>query len=233
MRGVQSQESFVADRFDLLHARFKSDVAADDYRYQALLRRLASLEGQRILDLGCGKGRFARRLQESGAVVQGIDISHTMLQAAEGFDRVRGSGRRLPFAARSFDSVIAVDVFQHLPAVDAVIVEIDRVLRPGGLLLVIDKNASSWNVRRPYLPNIAVKWIDERRGLWMYSPDSPVRERWFLPGTLRKALSRRFAQVDVEHLLSPSESARALFRIVPRARFMTLWAARSRGGSDE
>ena len=213
MKDVQTREAYVSERFDLLHARFKQDVAVDDYRYQALVRRLEPLEGRRILDLGCGKGRFARRLQESGAIVMGIDLSHRMLNEAEGFDRVRGSGRRLPFAKAKFDSVIAVDVFQHLPAVDEVIGEADRVLRPGGLLLIIDKNASSWNDRRPYLPNVAVKWVDERRGLWMYSADSPVRERWFLPETLRRTLSRRFKQVEVEHLLSPSEQGRAALPI--------------------
>ena len=78
-------------------------------------RRASSrCDGRRVLDLGCGKGRFATRLAESGAEVVGIDLSAAMLAEAKGLARVRGSARRLPFASATFDAVVAVEVFEHL-----------------------------------------------------------------------------------------------------------------------
>jgi 2-polyprenyl-6-hydroxyphenyl methylase/3-demethylubiquinone-9 3-methyltransferase len=225
--GAAAHEAEVAGRFDLLHARFKTAVGPADVRLDALRRCLAPLSGLRVLDLGCGKGRFAARLKEEGAEVVGLDLSAAMLAGAAGLDRVRASARRLPFAAGAFDAVVAVEVFEHLHGAGEVLDEVRRVLRPSGRLALIDKNAGSLNDRRPWLPNLAVKWLDERRGLWMYPRGGPVRERWFRPGSLRRVLERRFDDVRVEHLLSPAEAGRAVFRFVPGVRLLTLWTARA------
>ena len=129
----------------------------------------------------------------------------------------------------SFDAVIAVEVFEHLESIDVVLGEALRVLKPGGVLAVVDKNAGSWNARRPWLPNLVVKWIDERRGRWMYPIGGPVRERWFWPGAFRAHLAKTFVDVRIEHLLCPVEEERRLFRLVPSTRLMTLWSARAPG----
>jgi 2-polyprenyl-6-hydroxyphenyl methylase/3-demethylubiquinone-9 3-methyltransferase len=191
------------------------------------------LRGRRVLDLGCGKGRFARRLAEAGAIVVGIDLSAAMLAEADaaGFGRVRGSARRLPFGVAAFDAVVAVEVFEHLAAIDAVLGEVRRVLRPGGIVAIVDKNAGALSAERPWLPSALVKRIDERRGLWMYPAGGPVRERWFWPRRLQRRLGRWFEEVRVTHLLSPREAERRLFRWVPRARLLTLWTARAAGRS--
>jgi 2-polyprenyl-6-hydroxyphenyl methylase/3-demethylubiquinone-9 3-methyltransferase len=226
-------EATVAERFDALRDRFKTEVADDDPRLLAIVERLSPLAGRVLLDLGCGKGRFARSLREQGARVVGLDVSSGMLAQADDIDRVRASARRLPFAAASFDGALAVEVFEHLApqSLDHVCREVLRVLRPGGTFVVIDKNACSWNARRPWLPSLAVKWIDERRGRWMYSPRDAVRERWFAPWELKRRLGRWFPEVRVWHLLSRSEASRFPFRWVPLARLLVLWSARAPGGS--
>jgi SAM-dependent methyltransferase len=225
-------ENAVATRFDDLHDRFKSEVAPTDYRLTALLEFLGPLSGLRILDLGCGKGRFASRLRECGASVVGLDLSAAMLASARGLDRVRGSVRRLPIAEGTFDAIVALEVFEHLPvtAVGAVLDEVRRVLKPEGRLAIVDKNAWSLNAQRPWLPNLAVKWLDERRGLWMYPAKGPVRERWFRPDAFRRRLSRVFVETRTSFLLSPEEAERALFRHVRWTRRMTLWTACMPGG---
>lgn len=223
-------EAEVRARFDSLHARFKREVASDDVRLRAVREVLNPLRGTAVLDLGCGKGRFASRLAAEGARVIGLDLSQAMLTAATGLSRVRGTASRLPFTDQAFDSVIAIEVIEHLPSVEQALAEVRRVLRPGGIVAIVDKNAGSWNHHRPWLPNLAVKWIDERRGRWMYPPRGPVRERWFWTGTIRKAMERFFMDVRVEHLLSPTEAGRALFRSVPGARLLTMWSARVPGG---
>ncbi len=230
---IASHEAVVGSRFDALHARFKRDVPSDDHRLGAILENLGPLAGRRVLDLGCGKGRFARSLSERGAGVIGLDLSAAMLAEATDLNRVRGSARHLPFGPASFDAVIAVEIFEHLAprSIDQVCDEVRRVLRPGGVFVMVDKNVCSWNARRPWLPSVAVKWIDEQRGLWMYSRRDQVRERWFHPAALSRRLGRWFSTVRVVHLLSPVEAGRFPFQYVAGTRLFVLWAARAPGGS--
>jgi len=224
---ASAHDAEVAARFDAAEGRFKGAVGADDVRLRAVVRALGPIRGARILDLGCGKGRFAAHLVAAGASVVGLDLSPAMLGRAEGVDRVLASARRLPFAGSTFDAVIAIEVLEHVGDVGPVLLEARRVLRPGGRLAIVDKNALALDARRPWLPSLVVKRIDEHRGRWMYPSGGPVRERWFLPSRLRDRLRLDFDDVRVEPLLRPEER-HPVFRLAPAARLMTLWAATGR-----
>src|SRR6266699_2632451 len=100
--------------------------------------------GARVLDVGCGSGRWVRRLEERGLSVVGIDQSSEMLSLA----RKRGTlcpmvsceVQNLPFRDESFECVSAVTVIQHIPPQEQVraLSEMVRVLRPGGYLFLIE-----------------------------------------------------------------------------------------------
>ena len=223
---ARRHDAEVAARFDAAEARFKPGLAVHDVRLAAVIRALGpDLRGLRVLDLGCGKGRFARHLAGLGSDVVGVDLSPAMLGAAVGLDRAKASARRLPFADGTFDAVVAVEVLEHVGDVRPVLREARRVLRPGGRLAVVDKNARALDGTRPWLPALAVKWLDTRRGRWMYPSGGPVRERWFLPGALRREVGRvGFVSTRVEFLISPHEARWRAFRALPAARLMTLWS---------
>jgi 2-polyprenyl-6-hydroxyphenyl methylase/3-demethylubiquinone-9 3-methyltransferase len=99
--------------------------------------------GRRVLDLGCAGGFMAEALAARGAVVTGIDPAVEAVAAARarsrkthsGIDYLVGAGERLPLQPASFDTVVCVDVLEHVSDLGAVIAEIGRVLRPGGLFL--------------------------------------------------------------------------------------------------
>jgi ubiquinone/menaquinone biosynthesis C-methylase UbiE len=229
---IASHDAEVTSRFDASVARFKADVPPDDYRLEAVSRAISGLECPLVLDLGCGKGRFARELTRRGAKVIGLDLSSRMLSSAAGLPRVRATARALPFVDACFDAVIAIEILEHVGDPAGVIAEARRVLRPGGRLVVIDKNACSLNAARPWLPNLFVKWIDERRGLWMYPAGGAVRERWFGPRRLAQMLERQFDRVSVQFLLSPPESLKKVFRAIPAVRLMACWTGVAQGGGN-
>ncbi len=107
--------------------------------------------GDRVLDLGCGEGRHAITAYTNERVhVVALDLSSEDLAVARERFRdfeiaddgerslsfLRGSGLALPFADASFDKVICAEVLEHIPDYQAVVREIQRVLKPGGALAV-------------------------------------------------------------------------------------------------
>jgi SAM-dependent methyltransferase len=95
--------------------------------------------GARVLDVGCGTGYTLTRLPPWARGV-GLDrSSHALgLAASRGLraQLVQGDMGRLPFAAGSFDAVLALDVLEHLQDDHGAAAEVARVLRPGGVALV-------------------------------------------------------------------------------------------------
>jgi SAM-dependent methyltransferase len=114
--------------------------------------RLPIQPGERVLDLGCGGGRHAYEAARRGARVVALDMDRSelgqvtaifaaMAQAGEiaaggSGQAVNGDATRLPFPDGAFDKVIAAEVLEHLPADQAAMNEIARILRPGGVAAV-------------------------------------------------------------------------------------------------
>ncbi len=109
--------------------------------------------GQRVLDLGCAGGFMAEALAARGALVTGLDPAVAAVAAGSTRSRATGSavaylagtGEQLPLRDGRFDIVVCVDVLEHVQDLGAVIGEIRRVLRPGGLFLfdTINRNPLS------------------------------------------------------------------------------------------
>ena len=119
---------------------------------EAKARRLLELTRRHLgggrpsaLDVGCGPGLFDRHLGSS-LELHGVDVSPAMVERAqaanpEGSYRVY-DGRRLPYADGELDVVFAVCVLHHVEPPDrpALLAEMARVTRPGGLVLVFEHN---------------------------------------------------------------------------------------------
>jgi SAM-dependent methyltransferase len=103
----------------------------------ALLRRVGTVPGVRILDAGCGTGRNLIEFCALGTV-QGVDASPAAIEFCRerGLDVAReGRIESLPFADDSFDLILATDVLEHLDDDRAALLELRRVSVPGGRLL--------------------------------------------------------------------------------------------------
>ena len=112
-----------------------------------LLRLLEPKPGERILDVGCGKGRFARVFHERQpeAELWGLDISEEMLRfVPAGIHTRAGSMTELPFENDFFDGAYATESLEHAVEIDRAVAEMCRVVKPGGRIAIIDKNAEQW-----------------------------------------------------------------------------------------
>lgn len=97
-------------------------------------RGVSMLEPGVVLDLGCGTGDT----DFAGRKVVGLDPVMEMLSLSPVVSRVAGVGETLPFADESFDGVFSGYVFRNLTSVSGTLDEVSRVLRPGGVLVIID-----------------------------------------------------------------------------------------------
>lgn len=123
----------VTDAPPVLSAGVKADMAAQ------MLGLGGDRSPARVLDLGCGAGKFALHAASTGVHVVGVDLAPFFLPRAEAtIDLAVGDLRRLPFRKASFDAAYTLDVLEHLdePGVVELLVEARRVLRPGGRLFV-------------------------------------------------------------------------------------------------
>jgi malonyl-CoA O-methyltransferase len=118
-------------------------IAADDGRLQAVRNSLQGLPpGSRIADVGCGGGRYLHWLVQwfPQYCWTGIDASPAALsRTTPSVERLQGSLLELPVADDHFDAVFCVEALEHALLPEQAIAELCRVTRPGGRVLVIDK----------------------------------------------------------------------------------------------
>lgn len=107
-----------------------------------------ALDGERVLDLGCGNGRLLEILGEKPIEYFGLDTSEKLIEIAKKKypqDRFEvGDILKLPYSDNFFNKVFAIRILHHIPSKAfrlRAIEEIKRVLKPGGILIL-----TVWNV---------------------------------------------------------------------------------------
>jgi malonyl-CoA O-methyltransferase len=175
-------------RADLSEIRRSFDEAAADeehfpstidpriYHVKLILDYFGDLNGKRVADIGCGKGRFARIFKHSypGAEIAALDLSQQMLRyAPPDLLRCSGSMTDLPFDSAVFDAVYATESLEHAVDIEKAVSEICRIVKPGGHIVIIDKNAEHWG-----------------------QLETPAWEKWFRREELENLLRRDCREVS-------------------------------------
>jgi ubiquinone/menaquinone biosynthesis C-methylase UbiE len=139
----------VAARYDAWAQSYDDDLTAWSYQAPEVVAQTVVTrqpEAASVLDIGCGTGLVGRALRARGfeGQLHGLDISTASLAIAEqegAYDALDAADlqRRLPVDDESADAVVCVGVMTYLPDVEAVWRELARVARPGGLVVVTQR----------------------------------------------------------------------------------------------
>jgi ubiquinone/menaquinone biosynthesis C-methylase UbiE len=159
---------------------FPSTIDPRIYHVQLLLKYFGDLTNKRVLDVGSGKGRFARVIldQNPGSRVYAFDLAEAMLlHVSPGIERCCGSMTALPFPNGSFEAAYATESLEHAVDIEGAVAEICRVVALGGRIVIIDKNADHWGQLK-----------------------TPEWERWFRRSEIEELLRRHCRKVDSEFI---------------------------------
>lgn len=140
------------DFFDNLASQWDLHYTAEDLeRLSHLMAKLEITEGMSVLDLGCSTGilfdMLRRRVGATG-MVTGVDYSLRMVEKAHRnfpFDNVTvvdADASNLPFLDSTYDLAISFESFPHFSKKQETLSEVDRVLKPGARIYIIDLASS-------------------------------------------------------------------------------------------
>ncbi len=157
LHAVLDVDREIANYFDQLAADWSSNYRSKSLfadRLGIISNFFLSLElsGPMVLDVGCGSGRIAMELAGRNAIVFGTDISERMIRyakrtadtSASPVRYTRGSATSLPYRNSTFDVVVSASVVEWIDQDQQAILEMARVLKPGGKILISVPNRKSF-----------------------------------------------------------------------------------------
>ncbi len=210
--------------------KFIPKIEKDDISGQSILKflkkNIKTKKTSLILDAGCGEGRFTRYLLNKGKII-GMDFSKEYVKIArkyvKGVKFVVGSVTKIPFPSNKFDYIFLVDVLQHVPELEKSVKELNRVLKPKGTLIIIDKNRFALH-RKYFIPKMIIKRVKDKLSKYDYSKTGTFKERWFFPLGFKKYLKEQFKEVNYLYIIEPKKNK--IFKLFPNLNLFVAWMAK-------
>ena len=162
----------------------------------AMLARLDGRAFSTALDVGCGEGRFCRMLRKRGVAAVGLDPTGALIAEARSRDPkgryLRGRAEEMALASKSFDLVVSYLTLIDIPGLEVAIQEMNRVLTPGGTLLIA--NLTSFNTA-----GMETSWVTDESGRSSPLPRGPLSRRARLSVGIQRTQHRELAS-SPQHL---------------------------------
>lgn len=135
--------NIINDFFDENVGIFPTEIDKNDGRFKIIAEEIQKSRPEKVLDLGCGKGRFTKALNDvfPGLDYHGADISEKMLAEAPDFmKKKKATLLDTTYPSEYFDFVFSVEALEHAVDIESAIKEMHRILKKSGKLVIIDKN---------------------------------------------------------------------------------------------
>lgn len=167
-RSAGDLQQLAREQFERRSGRYQGSFAQKIYcrpTSRILLDRLDLPPGARVLDVGCGTGQLLAdirdRFPETG--LHGLDLCDGMIRSAKtvlgsAADLRQGESQCLPYPAEHFDVVVSTHCFHHFPDPLKSLQEMNRVLRSGGRVMVLDGDRDGLWGRLLY--DVFVRWAE-------------------------------------------------------------------------
>jgi ubiquinone/menaquinone biosynthesis C-methylase UbiE len=157
--------------------------------YPYLIRHIpfARLKGARVLEVGLGYGSVSQRLAECGASLTGLDVAYNpvnmvcqrLRQRGLPGAAIQGSILRAPFDDEQFDAVIAIGCYHHTGNLQGALDETYRVLRRGGVAVVMVYSAYSYRRWGRWPKTTLRQWVSERLGHGEDARTDAEQRKWY------------------------------------------------------
>ena len=179
-----SSEKFIGDEAENEISRLESQARVRWPQEVVVLRNAGLKVGTRIADIGCGSGiiteYLANEVGASGLVV-GIENNEKLFNLAKTrnakFKQVQiinnDAGRLVEIEDNNFDFVYARFILQHLPDPNKLLTEANRILKPGGKLIVMDADDSLFHIT-PYHKEMSEFLSEVSKGQAKYGGDRNI-----------------------------------------------------------
>ena len=212
------------------------------YPYLSGYVRPAEWKDRRVVEIGLGYGTLGQQLLDAGARYTGIDIARgpaaMMNHRAQLVGRppcaVRGSALALAIADHSIDGLVSIGCFHHTGSLEQCIRETHRVLKPGGVAIVMVYNQFSYRHWFRWPVTTARAWLADRSDRHMST--APVHQRKKYDANAAGAAAPETVFVSVDRLRRMFSGFRSveiskenntnLVRIIPRRLLLPLLGRR-------
>jgi ubiquinone/menaquinone biosynthesis C-methylase UbiE len=190
-----------------------------DVAYQELIDIFHLPNNTRGIELGCGDGPFARRLQYRNLDIYGLDISFPLLQLTENMTPIQGNALKLPFKDNFFHWVIYAFSLHHIPHTTNALEEAIRVLDDTAKIYLVEPNyyhPVRFLTRKPetFLRTHVFTYL---------SPD----EHWIPLFKIKKILRKNHVVIDKVIFLTPEFESSTLSGRLQRllGKILNFWPA--------
>jgi SAM-dependent methyltransferase len=205
--------SYQSEKYALLNSR-----AIEHQRHLRRVQRFLDPQPHdRLLEVGCSRGYLTRLVQQLAAETRGVDLNAEAIARGVTHGLAVMDAQRLAFDDESFDKVFSFHCIEHIPDLGAALREMDRVLRPGGSLLLV---YPAEPIRGLYV--IPTAWVLFRnllraRELHVHRL-SPRRLRPFLAGTSLAPVESRFDFFVLPQFITLLRKGGTSVSVAPRKR---------------
>ena len=148
---LDAERLYIEKWFDYNTKDFPEIIDRNDARYQMVIEEVKKISNKenvsKIIEIGCGKGRFLKNIVEDKFLVDidGLDISENLLNyLPKQVKKIHGRMENIPCESNTYDLVFCIEALEHSQNMQQAIFEMVRVLKPGGKLLIIDKDKAYW-----------------------------------------------------------------------------------------